>query len=281
MQEINKVLSRFFERSKELNCIYRIEELMRRQDLSTEEFFTELIKIIPSGWQHSTVCEVKIAYEDSVFKSEDYSDTDWMQEAELVVDNNVVGYIRVVYTQPIEKNAGSQFMPEEYKLLNHVAQQVSNWLLMRRVKKSLDILDRKKEEAVIKEEGEPEPATDEHWKWRFRLAQKIAEKTDMDKFGIKAIYLIGSTKNATAGPASDIDFLVHFDGDRQKEELIKCWFDGWSYCLAEMNFLKTGYMVNEGLVDLHMVTDEDIEKKTSYAVLIDSVNDRARPLKTK
>ncbi len=281
MQEISKALSRFFERSKELNCIYRIEELMRRQDLSTEDFFRKLTEIIPGGWQHTTVCEVKITYEESVFTSEDYKDTEWMQEVELVVDNNVVGSVRVVYTQPIEKNADSQFMPEEYKLLNHIAQQVSNWLLVRRVKKSLEMLDRKKEEAVSEEESEPEPASDEHWKWRFRLAKKIAEKTDMDKFGIKAIYLIGSSKNATAGPASDMDFLVHFDGDGQKKELIKCWFDGWSHCLAEMNFLKTGYMVKEGLVDLHLLTDEDIEKKTSYAVLINSVNDRARPLKTR
>lgn len=281
MQEINQVLSRFFERGKELNCIYRIEELMRRQDLSTEDFFRKLVSIIPAGWQHSTVCEVKITYEENAFASEDYIDTEWMQEAELVVDNNVVGSVRVVYTQQIVKNAESQFMPEEYKLLNHITQQVSNWLLIRRVKKSLDLLDKKKEDAVSEEEGGPEPASDEHWKWRFRIASKIAEKTDMEKFGIEAIYLIGSSKNATAGPASDIDFLVHFDGDRQNEELIKCWFDGWSYCLSEMNFLKTGYMVKEGLIDLHLVTDEDIGKKTSYAVLIDSVNDRARPLKTK
>ncbi len=281
MQEINKVLSRFVERSKELNCIYRVEELIHRQELSTDELFSELVKVIPSGWQHSTVCEVKITYDDREYTSDDYRDTDWKQEADLVVDNNVVGTIKVVYIQPIEKESNEQFMPDEYKLLNHIAQQVSNWLLIKRVKKSLDIIEKKEAEASAEEQKELVPATDEHWKWRFRIAQKIADKTDMDKFGVHGIYLIGSSKNATAGPASDIDFLVHFDGDPVKEELLKCWFEGWSHCLAEMNFQKTGYMVKEGLIDLHLVTDGDVENKTSYAVLIDSVNDRARPLKTR
>ncbi len=44
-----------------------------------------------------------------------------------------------------------------------------------------------------------------------------------------------------------------------------------------MNYLKTGY-ATEGLLDVHVVTDEDIENRTSYAVKIDAVTDAARPL---
>ena len=41
--------------------------------------------------------------------------------------------------------------------------------------------------------------TNEHWRWRFRMAQRIAADLDPRKFGVNAFYLIGSTKNATAG----------------------------------------------------------------------------------
>jgi hypothetical protein len=37
--------------------------------------------------------------------------------------------------------------------------------------------------------------------------------------------------------------------------------------------------MEEGIIDLHMVTDEDIKKQTSYAVMIDNVNHPARLLK--
>ena len=43
-------------------------------------------------------------------------------------------------------------------------------------------------------------AGEEHWRWRFRMAQRIAAQLDPKLFGVKAFYLIGSTKNATAGP---------------------------------------------------------------------------------
>ena len=90
----------------------------------------------------------------------------------------------------------------------------------------------------------------------------IADKLNMARFGVKAIYIIGSTKNATAGPASDIDLLVHFEGDATQQLELKAWIEGWSFCLSEVNFKKTGYKT-DGLIDLHIVTDEDIQKPRS------------------
>ena len=44
-----------------------------------------------------------------------------------------------------------------------------------------------------------------------------------------------------------------------------------------MNYLRTGYR-SDGLLDVHLVTDEDIEKRTSYAVKIGAVTDAAQLL---
>ena len=121
---------------------------------------------------------------------------------------------------------------------------------------------------------------EEHWRWRFRMAQQIAAQLDPQKFGVKAFYLIGSTKNGTAGPASDIDLLIHFQGtDEQKKELT-LWLEGWSRCLSEINFLRTGYR-SEGLLDVQLITDADIAARSSYAVKIDAITDPARKLPMK
>ncbi len=123
-------------------------------------------------------------------------------------------------------------------------------------------------------------AGEEHWRWRFRMAQRIAATLDPTRFGVKAFYLIGSTKNATAGPQSDIDLLLHFEGtDNQRKELT-LWLAGWSQCLAELNFLRTGYR-SEGLLDVQLITDKDIAERTSYAVKIDAITDPARKLPMK
>ncbi len=123
----------------------------------------------------------------------------------------------------------------------------------------------------------PEPRSDDFWRWRMRMAEQIAGRIDTARFGVKAVYVIGSTANATAGPASDIDLLIHFQGSpAQRSELI-LWLEGWSLSLSEMNYLRTGYQ-SDGLLDVHLVTDEDIAARTSFAVKIGAVTDPARPL---
>jgi hypothetical protein len=117
--------------------------------------------------------------------------------------------------------------------------------------------------------------TDEHWRWRFRMAQRIAAE-----LGVKAFYLIGSTKNATAGPASDIDILLHFQGNEVQRKDLLLWLEGWSCCLDEINFLRTGYRTGN-LLDVHLVTDRDISERSSFAVKIDAITDPAKELPMK
>ncbi len=125
-------------------------------------------------------------------------------------------------------------------------------------------------------ETEERPA-DEHWRWRFRMAQRIAAQLDPERFGVAALYLFGSTKNATAGPGSDIDLLIHHRGSVEQRAQLELWLRGWSEALAEINFLRTGYRTDE-LLDVHLVSDDDIARGDSYAAKIDAITDPARPL---
>jgi pyruvate,water dikinase len=118
------------------------------------------------------------------------------------------------------------------------------------------------------------------WKWRMDMAKKIAAEIDAKKYGIKGMYIFGSTKERTAGQGSDIDLLIHDDGDSNKREQVNLWLDGWSQCLCEMNYLRTGYACS-GLLDLHFVTDDDIKNHSSWAIKIDSLDDQAEKLDLK
>lgn len=118
---------------------------------------------------------------------------------------------------------------------------------------------------------------EEFWRWRLRMAECIAEQVDADRLGVKALYVFGSTKNANAGPGSDIDLIVHFRGTPEQRHELVTWLDGWGRCLAEMNFLRTGYRCTN-LLDVHVVTDDDVARRTSFAAKIGAVTDAARPL---
>jgi len=90
--------------------------------------------------------------------------------------------------------------------------------------------------------GQPQGKSESYWRWRMQMAEKIAAEVDPKRFAVAGMYIIGSTKNASAGPSSDIDLLIHFQGDDQQRHDLSTWLEGWSLCLGEINYLRTGYV---------------------------------------
>jgi len=109
----------------------------------------------------------------------------------------------------------------------------------------------------------------DHWSWRMQKVEEIAEALDPELYCIESVYLIGSTKDGSAGPASDIDLLVHFRGNEEQKEKLQTWFEEWGKKLDEENLQRTGIKTG-GLLDVHIITDDDIKKKTSWASHITS-----------
>jgi len=107
----------------------------------------------------------------------------------------------------------------------------------------------------------------DHWSWRMQKVEEIAEKLNSEVYGVESLYLIGSTKEGTAGPASDIDLLVHFKGTEEQKEKLMAWLDKFGKKLDEENKERTSLKTG-GLLDVHIITDKDIKKKSSWATHI-------------
>ncbi len=52
------------ERAKELNCLYRVDELLNRSDLPLEQIFRAIVEILPQGWQYPHDCQARIIFEN-------------------------------------------------------------------------------------------------------------------------------------------------------------------------------------------------------------------------
>lgn len=275
--ELEHKLARLKEREKELKCLYKVNGIIR-ENLPVDEFLMEIVKRIWGGWRYPVQMRVKILFGDRVYKEEGWEETEWKQSADIVIDDKVFGKIEVFYIQPKLWPGNSSFLPEEQKLLNTIAAQISAYIFNKKLLQTVETLENESQEPAEPDRdsnGLLPDQPDIHWIWRNEMVQKIGEKLDCDQFCVEAMYLIGSTKNATSGPASDIDILIHFKGDEQQRRELTAWFRGWSLCLSELNYMKTGY-ASDGLIDLHIVTDRDIENRDSFASMIGAVTDGAR-----
>lgn len=275
-----EIITSLREREKEMKCLYKVQEIIN-DNLSVDEFLMEIVKHIWGGWQFPMITRVKIIFENRIYKEPGWTETEWVQSADIIIDEKVFGKIEVYYLEFKRLVVDSQFLPEEQKLLNTIAAYISTCIFNRKLLKTLETLEKQKNEV-----GEPGDnhsellpvGSDVHWIWRQEMVNKIAAKLDLEEFDIEAVYLIGSVKNATSGPASDIDILIHFGGDEMQKKELMAWFNGWGLCLSEMNLLKTGYATN-GLIDLHLVTDDDIRDRTSFASMIGAVTNGAKLIK--
>jgi hypothetical protein len=117
----------------------------------------------------------------------------------------------------------------------------------------------------------------DHWQWRAEMVEKLASQLNPDRFGVKSLHLIGSTQNTTAQAGSDIDLLVNFSGTRAQKKDLLTWLDGWSLCLDEINFIRTGYKAG-GLLDVHFVTHEDLSDPASLSLKLNLSIDGLREL---
>lgn len=313
LEKAKALIENLNERAKELSCIYNVEEILKDLNSPLEEVFTKILEVIHPGWQYTDICKARIIYGETSYTTEGFEETTWMQKASLYIGEDQVGSIEVFYITNKEFTGESPFLIEEQKLLNSISEKLNYYLFNRHLKEIFGEWDKakkillnleKNETQLLKifENANPEtietylqqpipkiggceelevivtPFCDKHWRWRLKIAGIIADKIDFDRYGIQGIYIFGSVKNAKAGPASDIDLLIHFKGNEIQEQMMKNWLDGWSLSLAEFNFLKTGYRT-DGLLDYHIITDEDIKNRSSFAVKIGAITDAARPLR--
>lgn len=117
----------------------------------------------------------------------------------------------------------------------------------------------------------------DHGDWRIQKVGELARDLDPDRFGVVALYVIGSAKENSAGPGSDLDLLVHVRQSAEQTEDLKAWFSRWSRRLAEENLERTGVSM-PGILDVHYITDQDIKDKSSWAVHIGALYNSAREI---
>ncbi len=118
LSEKEKIQHALGERVKELNCLYGLSELASKKNITTDKIFIEIVKLIPPGWQYPEITCSRIIFNTKEFKTDNFKETSWKQEAVIKVRGGKSGNIGVYYLE--EK----LFLEEEYKLLKAIANRL-------------------------------------------------------------------------------------------------------------------------------------------------------------
>ena len=128
------LFSTLHERAKELNCLYRIEEILSIYDVPLEDVFRQISEAIPTGWQFPECCQARITYGSDTFESSDFEETPYIHCAEIRVQDASVGRLCVSYRKPTPESDCGPFMKGEVKLIQTIAERLGHFILHQRLR---------------------------------------------------------------------------------------------------------------------------------------------------
>ena len=258
MSDLYNQLSSLAEREKELKCLYNVDQCLNGNDLYN--ILRNIAGCIPSGWQYPNACFVEINCYDIRVRSPRFELTGNCLNSDIKSGARTFGNLSVYYPKSIGEIT-PEFLPEEQLLLNAIARRISQFL-------SLSSTDITNNEEYI----------ESHWEWRMRMANEICHYADFGDLQIQSVYIAGSTKNASAGPASDIDLIIVHTAENTIK--ITEYFRGWSHCLASWNEMRTGIKQKDGLLDIHLLHKNELGSANSWATMLKSSENSAKLIKS-
>lgn len=227
------------ERAKELRCIYNVASALSRREEPPQTVFRWVLDAIPPAWQYPEETTARIEYFGRTHALPDFVDTPWRLRSPISIWRTQVGAIEVHYKESKATAWEGPFLREERELLDNIAHRIGEYL------------EWKQRELG----GERLGAAPEHWRWRQRFAERIAAAINPVRFGVRSVYLFGSTELGSAGVGSDIDLIVVSGGNAGQENDLRIWLEGWSLCLAEISFQLYG-LPSAGLLDVRFMDPE-------------------------
>lgn len=172
MDKPNKQITNLFtnlqERAKELNCLYKIEELLSDSNASLKQLFKGIVDILPYGMQYPEICQIKIIYNKKTYQSKNYKETLFAENAKIIVQEKTVGQIFVSYRKKLPQINGIYFFKEEKRLINTIADRIGHTILHKELKKDFNKWEKMKKNLLMEKIGQ--------WQAIIETLQKSDEK---------------------------------------------------------------------------------------------------------
>jgi two-component system NtrC family sensor kinase len=113
------------ERVKELTCLYGIAHVAEMEEPTLPGDLQHIVQLLPPSWQYPEIAAAQIRLDGDVLATPEFRDSRYKQSADIVVGGRRRGEIEVVYLEERPEFPVDVFLPEESKLLDAVAREVS------------------------------------------------------------------------------------------------------------------------------------------------------------
>lgn len=113
------------ERIKELDCLYRLTNLIEQHEDSLDEILQEAVDLLPVSWQYPEIACARIRYREKVFKTSNFKGSQWRQKSPIVIAGHQEGMVEVRYLKKKPEQDEGPFLKEERQLIDAVSNRIA------------------------------------------------------------------------------------------------------------------------------------------------------------
>ncbi|PLX75148.1 MAG: helix-turn-helix transcriptional regulator [Desulfuromonas sp.] len=113
------------ERIKELDCLYKLTELIEKNENSIEKILQGVVGLLPGSWQYPEITCARVRYREETFQSDNFKSTQWQQKAPIVIAGNQKGVVEVRYLKKMPQLDEGPFLIEERLLIDAVSNRIA------------------------------------------------------------------------------------------------------------------------------------------------------------
>jgi PAS domain S-box-containing protein len=122
-QTYNELTSNLNQKIKQLNCLYDISDVSGVPGITFEEIIEKSLEIIPVGLRYSHDIGVQIIFDNKVYASKNYRDTEWSYSVPIKVQKKKLGLIKVAYVEEKPNINKDPFHFNEKILLKNISEK--------------------------------------------------------------------------------------------------------------------------------------------------------------
>jgi hypothetical protein len=137
-------------RTKELDCLYSVLEILNHPGLPLDERLHQLVSILPKGWEYSELASARLVFDDHVYTSKHFKGGPCKQTSDIVVDGERLGTIEVYYSAQRPERDEGPFLKEERTLINAIARRLGTFVKRRQAEEARECARRELQEALTK-----------------------------------------------------------------------------------------------------------------------------------
>lgn len=152
-RQINAILTDLNSRNKELEALYKIDEVLNNYETPIRRLLHEIIDLIVPVFRYSEICVARIVLDDTEAETEGFTTKELKLVEDIISDKSKVGQITIVYRKPIREEKGV-FLNNERNFIKTVAGKIGAYYYYRNLRETIASLQNtpeKKDESSTEE----------------------------------------------------------------------------------------------------------------------------------